>query len=356
METPTFTAPAADAEAAAPGPAGDGYRYSAFISYRHVEPDRKWARWLHSALETYRVPKRLRRERGLPARLGRVFRDEEELSASADLSWEIEQALEQSRFLIVVCSPNTPGSDWVNREVQRFRELGRSDHILALLIQGEPVDAFPRSLREIRRTVTDARGLSSEQVEEVEPLAADVRPVSGEMGRARHQARLRLAAAVLGVRFDDLRQREHERKARRLVAAGAVLAALLCVMTGLAVFAFAQREAARHQAGVAERRRVEADQQRAEADRQRQEADRQESPGRGPEARGPDPPGRGARRAGRLRWAWPVGGRRRSTGTRTAATGTGSWGCRRSRPTTPRGTPTAGRPRRCWRSPRRTSG
>jgi hypothetical protein len=27
--------------------AGDGYRFAAFVSYRHVEPDRAWAQWLH---------------------------------------------------------------------------------------------------------------------------------------------------------------------------------------------------------------------------------------------------------------------------------------------------------------------
>src|SRR3954453_18606101 len=99
-----------------PPPAGDTCRYAAFISYRHVEPDRRWAQWLHSALETYRVPKSLVRGRGLPPRAGRGFRDEEELPASANLSASIREALEQSRYLIVVCSPRTPGSEWVNRE------------------------------------------------------------------------------------------------------------------------------------------------------------------------------------------------------------------------------------------------
>src|SRR3954464_14319518 len=109
------SAPAHLTPTAAPG---DAFRYAAFISYRHVEPDRQWAQWLHSALETYRVPKRLAQERGLPRRVGRVVRDEEELPASSDLNNEIERALEQSRYLIVVCSPRTPESRWVNREVE----------------------------------------------------------------------------------------------------------------------------------------------------------------------------------------------------------------------------------------------
>src|SRR4051794_21123441 len=95
-----------------------GERYAVFISYRHATVDRRWAKWLHRTLETYRVPRSLVRDRGVPARLGRCFRDEEELPVSANLSAEIDKALVSSRFLIVVCSPRTPGSEWVNREVE----------------------------------------------------------------------------------------------------------------------------------------------------------------------------------------------------------------------------------------------
>src|SRR4051812_17055413 len=102
-------------------------RYAAFISYRHVEPDRGWALWLHRTLESYRTPRSLVREFGIRARVGRVFRDEDELSATSDLTREIEQALEQSQFLIVVCSRRTPESHWINEEVRRFRQRGRRD-------------------------------------------------------------------------------------------------------------------------------------------------------------------------------------------------------------------------------------
>ena len=69
------------------------YQYAAFISYRHAAVDRKWAVWLHRALETYRVPRRLVQDAELAPRIGRVFRDEEELAASADLSESIDLAL-----------------------------------------------------------------------------------------------------------------------------------------------------------------------------------------------------------------------------------------------------------------------
>src|SRR3954466_13140747 len=116
----TSTAPDGPTPAAtgAAAPLDGRGRYAAFISYRHVEPDRRWAKWLHAALETYRVPARLVRDKGVPPRVGRVFRDEDELPASDNLNTEIESALSQSGHLIVVCSPRTPESRWVNREVE----------------------------------------------------------------------------------------------------------------------------------------------------------------------------------------------------------------------------------------------
>src|ERR1700742_92742 len=100
----------------------ESYRYRAFISYRHVERDRKWARWLIEKLETYRTPRSLVRA-GAPSHIGHLFRDDDEIPASSDLGDEIHEALRQSQFLIVVCSPDTPGSSWVRREIEFFRSL-----------------------------------------------------------------------------------------------------------------------------------------------------------------------------------------------------------------------------------------
>ena len=197
-------------------------RYGAFVSYRHTEPDRQWARWVHSNLESYRVPKRLVAS-GIRGRVGRVFRDEEELSASADLSQRIDEALAASKFLIVVCSPRTPESRWVNEEVKRFQAQGHADRLLALLIEGEPYQSFPPALRNL------------------EPLAADVRPRNGESQRAvKKTALLKLLAGLLGVPYDDLRRREEERARRRLsqLAGGAALLAL--TFLGLSLFAWKQ--------------------------------------------------------------------------------------------------------------------
>lgn len=128
-------------------------RYSAFISYRHADntqEGRRWAEWLHRSLERYVVPPDLIGTpdlRGDPIRdsLYPIFRDEDELPANADLATGIRAALEVSDHLIVLCSAISP---WVRKEVKEFKELGRSDRILAIIIAGEPNADDPAKARE----------------------------------------------------------------------------------------------------------------------------------------------------------------------------------------------------------------
>lgn len=135
------------------------YRYWAFISYSHR--DKAAGEWIHRALEAYRIPKLLRRESGsfgdLPARLFPVFRDREELAASPDLGDRIEAALRESRYLVVLCSPDAAASPWVNKEIIFFKSLGRERQVFSLIVAGEPYaseqpgrekeECFPEALR-----------------------------------------------------------------------------------------------------------------------------------------------------------------------------------------------------------------
>ena len=209
--------------------------FGAFISYRHVEPDRSLARWLHGALETYRVPAPLVAS-GTRSRLGRVFRDEEELAASPDLSARIDDALARADALIVICSPRTPASRWVDAEVARFVAQGRSQRIFALLIEGEPAQSFPPAL-----LATGA-----------EPLAADLRAQATESAReTRRLALLKLLAGLLGVEFDALRRRDDERRRTRLLwlASAGTVAAL--VFAALALTAALQWRRAERELTIA---------------------------------------------------------------------------------------------------------
>lgn len=211
---------------------GGPFLYDAFISYRHVDRDRKWAEWLIDALERYRVPEALQR-RGIPPRLQKIFRDEDEVPASSDLNDQIKTALLASRFLIVVCSAFTPRSKWVEREIEMFNELGRGDQVLALLTEGEPGDSFPAAMLVRRRQMTEADGSTRIVNEDKEPLAADVRPRPGvSMRLLKRMALLRLVSVLLGVKFDDLRQRDHEREARRWRFGAALAGALVLLLAG----------------------------------------------------------------------------------------------------------------------------
>ncbi len=207
-------------------------RYSAFISYRHVARDRHWAIRTESELETFRTPPALVEE-SFPPRIGHLFRDEDEIPASSDLSDQIKQALAKSDFLIVVCSPDTPASRWVRREITTFQDLGKADRIIPLLIAGEPEDSFPPELlrRHVRREKAD--GTIEECEEEFEPIAADVRPRQDErQSLIERRALLRLAAALLGCRYDDLARRDEERRKqalRRKIGLAAGFAATACL-------------------------------------------------------------------------------------------------------------------------------
>ena len=97
-------------------------KYLAFISYRHKHDDSEAALGFRKGIEGYHMP----RESGLPKRR-RVFRDTDELPTSADLGEDIEKALEDSEYLISLCSEEYVKSLWCLREVEIFLELGRRD-------------------------------------------------------------------------------------------------------------------------------------------------------------------------------------------------------------------------------------
>ena len=112
-------------------------RYTAFISYRHLTPDAEVAQKLHRMIEAFSVPAGLRKKTGV-RRLGRVFRDQEELPLSSSLGDDIHEALENSDWLICVCSPKYLESRWCREELRYFLSLGKKERVLTVLTEGEP--------------------------------------------------------------------------------------------------------------------------------------------------------------------------------------------------------------------------
>ncbi|MBP3893264.1 MAG: TIR domain-containing protein [Atopobiaceae bacterium] len=205
----------------------EDYVYEAFISYRHSPIDREAALKIQHRLEGASIPKDLRTpERG--SHLGRLFRDEDELTTADSLPELILDALNKSRFLIVLCSPRSRQSEWVMREVETYAQLHGRNRILPVLVDGEPDEAFPPLL--LTRMQRDPETGMFMEVP-AEPLAADLR----KTGRKEVDKEItRLEAAILGCGLDDLQQRIRMRRLRMNVAIS-----LLIALASLAVGAFA---------------------------------------------------------------------------------------------------------------------
>jgi eukaryotic-like serine/threonine-protein kinase len=235
------------------GPAASGFRYRAFIAYSHR--DQVWARWLHRVLESYRVPRRLvgeKTEAGIvPARLLPVFRDREELPSASDLNSKVNDALEQSANLIVICSPSAAASRWVNGEVAEFKRLGRVDRIFCLIVGGEP-NASQLAGREAEECFPPALLFAADadgpRVPAAEPIAADLR--DGMDGKL--NAKLKLIAGLLGVGFDTLKHREQQRRVRHLTAIAVGSTAVMLVTVALGISAVVARHAAERRQKQAE--------------------------------------------------------------------------------------------------------
>ena len=194
------------------------FTYDAFISYRHRPLDIAVAKAIHKQLETYRIPAYIKKKTG-KKKMGKLFRDQDELPLLADLGEGIRIALRQSEWLIVICSPDLPLSKWCLAEIDYFIELGRQDHILTVLVAGEPDESFPAQLRYING-------------DEREPLAADVRAKNaGQTLRKAKSEKLRLLAPMLGVGYDDLRRRQRERRVKSALAIGSVALATMIFAT-----------------------------------------------------------------------------------------------------------------------------
>ena len=233
----------------------DSPRYRAFLSYSHR--DGKWGTWLHKSLESYRPPKQIVgtvTPRGpVPKRLTPIFRDREELASATDLGTLLNEALRQSACQIVICSPSSARSKWVNEEILAFKRLGREDRIFCLIVDGEPnasddpahadEECFPPALRYKLGPDGNLSDLRTE------PIAADARP--GKDGR--NNAKLKLIAGLLGVGFDGLRQREQRRRQRQLFAIASGAIAGMVITSGLATVALIARATAQRQTVIARR-------------------------------------------------------------------------------------------------------
>ena len=206
--------------------------YEVFLSYRHKPRDNKICKKIHTLLETFKPPRRYKK-----ADIKRVFRDDAELPVAGVLSDTIEVALKSSRVLLVICSKDTPESQWVDKEVRTFIELGRSDKIYALLIDDNPQTCFPPSLKLVP-------GIESRT------LMVKYTAKRFNLKKLKEEL-LRVVASATGTQFEHLRIATRRRKLGRSILAGLFLSLFLIVsgfyslyqwLTAAYYYTYTQRE------------------------------------------------------------------------------------------------------------------
>ena len=115
------------------------YSYYAFISYSRN--DSKAAAYLQRKLEHFRIPVKLRSSSNGQKFLRPVFRDRRDLeNTEHSFTDDIKAALENSRYLLVLCSSDSVSSKWVNREIDYFLAVHQEDisKVVPVILNGHP--------------------------------------------------------------------------------------------------------------------------------------------------------------------------------------------------------------------------
>jgi TIR domain len=204
------------------------FKYRAFLSYSHTDAD--WAKWLHAKLEGFRIDKDLvGRETAtgqIPKTLRPIFRDREDFTAGETLNEQTLAALDASAALIVLCSPASAKSHYVNEELRLFKSRHPDRPVIPVIVGGTPSDPENECFAPALKFKIEAQGQVTTVPEDL--LAADVR----EEADGRNLAIAKTVARLLDLQTDDVfRRAERERRRQERVRStiGLVIAGLMAV-------------------------------------------------------------------------------------------------------------------------------
>lgn len=223
--------------------------YDVFSSYSHAGDD----------LLSQRVQKGLQRfaKPWWRLRALNVFRDRTALSANPGLWSSITEAMDSSRFFLMLASPESAQSEWCQREVEHWRAQHGVEGMLLLLTGGNLVWDATRNDFDWTQTTALPRSFAGCFAEE--PRHVDMRWARSETQLDLNNGRFRdqigeIAAPVHGVPKDQIATldvREHRRTIRQAIAAGIALVMLTLASIALTAFAISSRAnavAAEHKA------------------------------------------------------------------------------------------------------------
>ncbi len=173
------------------------YSFYAFISYSRK--NEKYAKWLQKKLESYRLPAVLQKQHTeLPKKI-KIFRDKTDIGVGGSVENALSRELSNSKKLIVICSPDSAKSEYVEYEIQSFLKLGRNtDDILPFIIEGkvdrlESDNCYTPTLNRLNLNGADA------------------------VKEGKNTAFIRLLSSLLEIKYDELKRREHIRFLRKCI-------------------------------------------------------------------------------------------------------------------------------------------
>src|SRR5689334_4687556 len=207
-------------------------RHDAFISYSRKNEE--FADSLEKALEGYTPPKGMKAEQ----RHLEIFRDKQDFTGN-EYHQSLERHLRDSGKLIVICTPESARSEYVNDEIRQFAGLRGAAHIVPLLLSGVPNNeagtgqeankAFPPALCELMAM----------------PLAADYRgftPGKNKVNGAPYRdSWYTVLANLYDVPRAEIEERDRKRQARARRITAAVVTVVLCVVAAAGTVAWKQR-------------------------------------------------------------------------------------------------------------------
>lgn len=201
------------------------YRYFAFISYKSDDLNEAWA--LKKKLDGYKLPTLLRKQYGKERKpTCEAFLDKTNIQPG-DLTQELKSNLDNSHYLIVVCSPCSAKSEYVSAEIEWFTRNGREHEMFLYIVDSDPArieDSFNPAIMEA------AKRWSERDVEKREILGVNIKekdvdkmffiyrwPIIGPW-LLRERAYMQLISKLLTLEFDQLWSYQKIRLIERVIA------------------------------------------------------------------------------------------------------------------------------------------
>ena len=192
------------------------YQYYAFVSYR--SSDEKWAKWVQQQIEAYKLPAVLQKKnpQAPKTRIRPLFRYHTDIQPN-ELKEELRSKLEQSKYLLVICSPRSAQSQWVGQEIENFVLMGRRDRIIPIIVDGRPYSGDPAT--ECFHPMIHKYFPHSDNIDEDhEILGVNLNEEgSGSKRMKRQRAIMQVVSRMLDVNYDQLWNRRRRQIIRQTV-------------------------------------------------------------------------------------------------------------------------------------------